>query len=172
MAIIRQEIVDGGPHIQANGQYRGILEFEFDDGRIVRQNLRAADSAAWATLLTEIGQKVQAGQAKRDSYSGVSGSVEITANKQANIKERAVAYLRTAIQEKDAHSAYLLLDRFNTYRLAQGWTLPQVQTNLASAGLTQEEWDQIRTIYQYLSSAGRPAIMADYKTIQDQWEAR
>lgn len=171
MAIIRQDVVEG-PYVEANGEHRGIVEFEFDDGRVIRRNLSAVNFAAWSEKLLDIGGQLQAAQEIQDAQAGVDANVEITAHKQANAKQRAVAYLRAAWQEEDAYAAFLLFDRFNTYRLAQGWTLVQVQANLASAGLTQEEWDAMRTMYQYLSSAGRPAIMADNRTIQAQWESR
>lgn len=171
MAIIRQDVVDG-PYAEANGEHRGIVEFEFDDGRVIRRNLSAVSLGAWSEKLIDIGAELQAAQERADANDGVSANQEITAHKQANAKQRAVAYLRNAWEQENAYAAFLLFDKFNTYRLAQGWTLNQVQTQLASAGLTAEEWTGMRDAYQYLSSAGRPAIMADNLTIQAQWESR
>ena len=171
MPIIDTNVIDG-PNVQASGQHRGTLEFIFSDGRKVTRNVRAADATAWANLILDLPAGVQESMEQNDAQEGIGPDVEIIANKEANIKQRAVAYLRAAMEEERAFDAFLLLDKFNDFRLAKGWNLNQVVAGLASAGMTEEEWAGIKAAYQYLSSAGRPAIMDSAKTIQAQWEAR
>lgn len=130
------------------------------------------DPNAFDAYLTQAGDMVLASFKQQDAGEGVDADTDIAANKEATQQDKAVAYLRRAWQEQDAYQAYRLLDRFNTYRQAQGWTLNQVQANLASAGLTVAEWDSIKTAYQYLSAGTRPAEMAAAAVIQDTWEAR
>jgi len=53
MSIIRQDII-GQVSIQANGERRAQVEFEFDDGRVIRKNLRAPDAAITETKINGI----------------------------------------------------------------------------------------------------------------------
>lgn len=172
MPITSIDVRDGDPTIQATGEHRGTVECTFADGRIVQRNLRAPDANAWQDKVANIGAEVQDQMELQDADAGVDPDEEVVAGGEASIEQRAVAYLRGAWGEENARDAYLLFDRFNTFRLAQGWNLNQVQAGLASAGLTTEEWDEMKTAYQYLDGAGRPAIMNDYQTIQGNWEAR
>lgn len=171
MPITSQPVVDG-PSIHADGSRRGFVDFTFTDGRVVRRIVRAPDATAWANLLVGLPAKVEAAQEIKDAQSDIDADTEVTAHLEASIEQRAVAYLRAAWGEEQAYDAYLLFDRFNTYRLAQGWTLEQVQAGLSSAGLTTDEWDEMKTSYLYLDGGGRPAIMASAKTVQGNWEAR
>lgn len=130
------------------------------------------DPTAFDSYLSQGAELALAEIKQRDAEEGINSNTAIAANKEATIQERAVAYLRAAWREENSYDAYLLFDRFNTYRLAQGWTLNQVQANLASAGLTVEEWNGMQAAYQYLSSSGRPTTMENNQVIQAQWEAR
>lgn len=130
------------------------------------------DPNAFDTYLTQAGDMVLAQFKLQDAGEGIDADTDIAANKEATAQEKAVAYLRRAWQEEDAYKAYRLLDRFDIYRQAQGWPLNQVQSNLAAAGLTVDEWDSIKTAYQYLSGGTRPADMAAHAVIQENWEAR
>lgn len=179
MAIVRQDVIDG-PNVQASGEHRGIVEFEFGSvgpvgtagNLIVTKPLRAPNLAAWSELLVDIGDVVQTSQEESDASEGVSPDEEVVANGQASIEQRAVAYLRAAWETELAYDAFLLFDKFNDFRLAKGWNLNQVAAELASAGLESDEWDAMKTSYQYLSGGQRPATMSDAKTIQANWEAR
>lgn len=168
--IVRRDIIDG-PRIQANGQYRARVEFEFDDGRIKQKTLRAPNEAAWNALLATINDRMQEGQAENDAAEIDDFDADIAAVGQASIQQRAVAYIRRALQQRQAYDAYRLLDRFNQFRLAQGWSINQVQANLASAGLTEKEWNRARDAFQYLNAGTRPADMLAYKDIQETWES-
>jgi len=172
MPIVSIDVRDGDPTIQASGEHRGTVTATFADGRIVERNLRAPDADAWNDKIAAISAEIQAQQEVSDADSGVSPDAEVVANGEASIEQRAVAYLRRAWQEENCRDAYLLFDKFNDFRLARGWNLNQVQAGLMGAGLTVEEWDSMKTAYQYLAGAGRPAIMNDYLTIQGNWEAR
>ena len=172
MPIVSIDVRDGDPTIQANGQHRGTVAATFADGRIVERSLRAADADAWNDLIAGISAEIQAKQEVQDAEAGVSSDDEIVAGGEASVEQRAVAYLRAAWGQELARDAYLLFDKFNDFRLARGWNLNQVQTGLMSAGLTVDEWDEMKAAYQYLAGAGRPAIMNDYQTIQGNWESR
>jgi len=172
MAIIRTDVVDG-PNIQADGSYRGVIEFEFDDARIVRRSVRAPDASSWSALLLTLEAEVQASQERQDADAIVDPDVDISANGQANQKQVALVYLRKAYQTGDPWIAYKLFDRFNAYRVSQGWTLGQVQTQLATVGLTQEEWDLMAARYSYLSQTNRVTAMSGYQDVLagDTWGA-
>lgn len=171
MALVGQDIVDG-PNIQVTGEHRGAIDFTLDDGRVIRRIVQAPNAQAWADALIDLPAEVLADVENADAQTDIAADVEITAHKQASAKQRAVAYLRAAWATDQAYEAYLLLDRFNAFRLAQGWTLNNVSAALAAAGLTADEWEDIKTAYLYLSSSGRPATMATAKQIQAVWEAR
>ena len=171
MPIINQTVVEG-PDVQSDGEHRGIVEFEFDTGTVVRRNVRAVDATEWAERLIDLAPLIQTEQEQIDARDGAGPDVEVTANKEASIEQRALAYLRAAWETEESYAAYLLFDKFNDYRLAKGWSLNQVQTGLASVGLTVEDWDDMKAAYTYLSGGGRPATMADALTIQGVWEAR
>lgn len=172
MPIISIDVRDGDPTIQASGEHRGSVAATFSDGRIVERNLRAADANAWNDLIAGISAKIEADQQKRDAEDAVDSESEVSANKEASIAQTALAYLRAAWQQEQAHDAYLLFARFANYVSNNGYTWNNVKTHLFAVGLEQEEWDKIKTAYTYLNGAGRPAIMADGKTIQGNWEAR
>lgn len=161
MAITSSVVVDG-PNVQADGQRRGVIEFTFDDGRVVRRSVRAPDITAWTALLLAIDGEVEAAIQLSDAEEASQTDTEITAVKQASIKQVAVAYLRTAYATGDPLRAYLLFSRFNDYRNSQGWSMDQVVTNLATVGLTDEEWADMKDRYLYLSDAARVTTMQAY----------
>ena len=166
MPIISSEVVDG-PNIQADESRRGTIEFTFDDGRIIRRNIRAKDALSWANLLIDLPAEVEAKAQIDDAEEASETDNEITTVKQASIKQVALAYLRKAYSLGDPYLAYLKFARFNDYRLAQGWTLAQVVSGLTEVGLTQEEWGLMLARYQYLSEAGRVTAMVAYQSVLD-----
>lgn len=171
MSVVRVDVIDG-PNVQAHGEHRGRVEVELSDGRIFTPSVRAPDAPTWANRIVDIGQEVLDQTIEQDSQEGVDADTEVTAHKLASVKQRAVAYLRKAWEMENAYEAFLLFDKFNDYRNAQGWNLNQVQANLIDEGLTVEEWDAMKTAYQYLAAAGRPAIMSDARDIQANWDNR
>ena len=74
------------------------------------------DPTALDSYITQAQNLAVAKVTQQDAQEGVDPDTEITANKEATIQERAVAYLRRAWQEEEAYDAYRLFDRFNTYR--------------------------------------------------------
>jgi hypothetical protein len=172
MPIVSIDVRDGDPTIQTSGQHRGTIAATFDDGRIVERNIRAADADEWNDLVASIGIEMQAKQEQQDAANSVDPESEVAASQEASIAQAAVAYLRAAWQEELAPDAYLLFARFNNYVINKGYTWNDVQTHLLAEGLEQEEWDEIKTAYQYLNGGGRPAIMAEAKTIQGNWESK
>lgn len=172
MPVQTSDVRAGDPSVQASGHYRGTVDVTLTDGRVYALRINAADLDEWNDKVAAAGSTVEALFQESDAAAAVSADGEVVSNKEASIQQVAVAYLRAAWETENAYDAYLLFSRFNTYRLNNGWTLDQVQANLAAAGLSAEEWTNMRTAYQYLNGGGRPAIMADAKTIQDNWEAR
>lgn len=166
------DVREGDPTTQASGQVRGTVDVTFTDGRVFTRNLRAADLDAWNDMIANYTAVIEAQVAESDAYDDLNPDEDIAAHKEATVKQRAVAYLREAMQQEYAREGYRRLWKFDQYRQAQGWTVNQVVTNLLEAGLTQEEWDEMLAAYQYLSDAGRPAIMNDYHAIQEQWSNR
>ena len=172
MAVIDITPFNGEPTQQASGQWRGSAQYTFDDGRKVARRITAASAGEWANKMSDIVPELELQVQEGDAAEGVSSDTEITANKQSSIQQRAVAYLRGAMAEEDPYAAFLLLDRFNTFRLAQGWDLNQVTAGLAVAGLESEEWDTMKAAYQYLSNAGRVTAMQAVQDINQTWADR
>lgn len=168
MPVVDTNVTDG-PNVQADGQHRGTVEFIFDDGRVVTRNVRAPDANAWANLVADLPQEVEASQEQSDADEAVDNDVEVSNYKQANMKQLAVAYLRRALSSEDPYVAYLRFSRFNDFRLAQGWSLNQVQAGLMDAGLTEDEWDIMRDAYTWLSNAGRVTAMQAYQDVATGW---
>jgi len=172
MPIASVDVRAGDPQVQASGEYRGVVDVTFTDERVVMIALWASSLDEWNDKVAAVYAEAQERMAESDAPESVDIAQAVDAKGEADIKSVAVAYLRAAWNTQDVHEAYTLFTRFNTYRLAQGWSLTQVQAGLASAGLTVEEWDKMRTAYTYLNSAGRPAIMSDAKSIQAYWDNR
>lgn len=166
MPITNTEIVDV-VSVQPDGSRRGTVDLTFADGRVFRRHLRAADAARWANLLLDIVAEQEAKVAQDDADEASETDNEIAPVKEAGIKFVAVAYLRKAYQIEDPYLAYLKFERFNTYRNAQGWNLNQIAVKLSTAGLTSEEWTDMKDRYVYLSEAGRVTAMVAYQAVLD-----
>lgn len=170
MPVLSVDVRAGDPTVQASGQHRGTVDVTFDDGRVITLNLRAPDLDSWNDAVANAGAQAQAQMERRDAEEAV-GDQDIAANKEASIAQSAIAYIRSAWNEPQAYDAYLLFDRINTFITNNGgWAT--VKPILLANGLTEEEYDQCAAAYQYLSGAGRPAIMAEARTIQSNWEAQ
>ena len=172
MPIVNTYLGPGDPTIQASGEYRGRINFEFTGGRIISRNIRAPDADTWAALLLSLDGAVELQQQQNDAEQGVDPDAVIVAGGEASIEQRAVAYLRAAWRSEDPYAAFLLFERFNNFRLAKGWSVGDVFVGLSGAGLEQEEWDEMNTAYQYLAGASRPAAMSAYQTIKANWDGR
>lgn len=166
MPITDTNVIDG-PNVQDNGDYRGEMEFIFDDGRRIVRAVNAADAAAWANLIVDMPALIEDAIEEKDANEASEVDQEITAYKQASIKRVALAFLRRAYSTGDPYRAYLKFSRFNDYRLAQGWTLNQVVENLSEVGLTDDEWTDMRDRYQYLSQADRVTAMSAFQAVLD-----
>ena len=171
MPITSIDVRDGDPTVQASGQHRGTVAATFSDGRIVERSVRAKDADEWNDKIAAISDLIQAQQEASDAQSAVDPETPVTAHKEASQAQTCIAYIREALATEQAYDAFLLLDRINTYVVANaGW--PTVKPILLAAGLDEEEYDKAGNAFNYLSSAGRPAIMSDAKTIQANWEAQ
>lgn len=165
-AIVSSEVIDG-PNIQADDSHRGVIEFTFDDSRVVRKSVRAPDAVSWANLLISLPAEVERSQQESDAEAFSEIDQEITAHKQASIKQVALAYLRNAYQTGHPLAAYQKFSRFNDYRIAQGWNLNQVVAGLTSVGLAEGEWTEMKARYQYLSNSARVTAMQAYQSVLD-----
>ena len=169
MPVQSVDVRDGDPTIQASGQYRGTVTVTFDDGRIIERNLRAPDSDAWSDAVANAGLEAQSQMESRDAEDAVAPEADVAANKEAAIAQTCVAYIRQAWQEETAYAAHALYARINTYVTTHSdWNT--AHTHLLAEGLEQEEYDQAKAAYQYLSGSGRPATLSDAQTIQTAWE--
>lgn len=170
MPIIRQDVIDG-PSIQSSGERRGTIEFEFDDGRIIRREVRAPDATSWADLLIDLPADVEQTVQLQDAKVASEGDAEVIDAEpgQASREQIALEYLRQAYRLESPYEAYLKFDKFNNYRLLRGWNVNQVVAGLTSVGLTQEEWDLMLSSYQYLSNPARVTAMEAYQPIAENW---
>jgi len=169
MPITSVDVRDGDPTIQASGQHRGTVTGTFDDGRILERNLRTPDSDTWNDKVAAQSAEMQATMEKRDAEDAVTPDEDVAANKEATIAQTCVAYIRQAWNEETAYDAHALYARINTYVTNHSdWNT--AHTHLIAEGLTQEEYDQAKAAYQYLSGSGRPATLSDAQTIQTAWE--
>jgi hypothetical protein len=170
MPVSGSDVRTGDPTIQASGQYRGTVDVYFDDGRQEPVNIRAADQDAWNDAVAAAESVAQARMEERDANE-VVGDHDVAANKEATIAQTCVAYIRRAWQIELAYDAYLLYARIDTY-VGNHSDWNTAHTHLLAEGLTQEEYDQAKDAYTYLSGAGRPATMSDARTIQANWESQ
>lgn len=83
----------------------------------------------------------------------------------ADIALVAIQYLRKAYNTIDSFEAYKRFDKFNDFRISQGWSINQVVSGLSWVGLTQDEWDLMYVRYSYLINPQRITIMQNYQTI-------
>jgi hypothetical protein len=163
--------ISGEPTVQASGQHRGTITVTFDDGRIVNRNMRAPDRAGWDARIAAIGDEIQAKVEASDARRAVSPTEDIAANDEASIAQTCIAYIRRAWTEPQAYDAGLLYSRINTYVTNHSdWAT--AHTHLIAAGLSQEEYDQAKAAYQYLSGSTRPAALSAAQIIQNNWEAQ
>ena len=167
MPIVSSELRAGDPTITSTGKRSGTIDFTFADGRIITRNVRAQDATAWAQLLIDLPAQVEKDIEILDAQEVAETDNAIASYKDAPIKRVALAYLRRAYSTGDPYRAYVKFERFNDYRVAQGWTVNQVVTNLAEVGLTDDEWTEMRDRYQYLSETGRVTSMVAFQAVLD-----
>ena len=170
MAVSSVDVRSGDPSVQASGQYRGTVDVLFDDGRVITLNLRAPDLDAWNDAVANAGAQAQEMMESRDAQEAV-GDTDIAANKEASIAQSAIAYIRAAWTAEAAYDAWILFSRINTFITNNGGWVTAKPILLAN-GLAEEEYDQCAAAYNYLSGAGRPATLAEARTIQGNWEAQ
>jgi hypothetical protein len=171
MPITSIDVRDGDPTVQASGQHRGTIKATFDDGRISEKSLRAADADEWNDKVAAAWGDMEADMVRSDAYAAVDPDADVTANKEASQPQTCIAYIKQAWEQESANDAWLLYARINNYVTSQSdW--PTVKPLLLAEGLSEEEFDQASAAYQYLSGAGRPAILANAQTIQDAWESQ
>ena len=168
MPIQSAELRPGDPTVEVTGEYRGVLDVTFTDGRVKTVSLRAPDEDEWSAKMLTIQAQVQAQMSRQDAQEAADVGGEILgAYKEASEQEQALAFMRAAYDEEDIYRAYLKFARFNDYRVRNGWSLTQVVTNLASVGLTADEWEEFKTFWQYASNTARVTAMEAYQGVVD-----
>ena len=172
MPIVNQDVRDGDPVEEAGGIFAGIVIFTFSDGREVQKRVVAKSLQEWSNKIIDLPDIVEAEVARADAESDLSDDEEIAAKGEATREQRALAYLRKAYSLDDPYKAFLLFDRFNEFRVQRGWSLDQVESQLAGVGLGAEEWAAMRAAYTYLAGGGRPAVMLATQTINENWASR
>ncbi len=164
MAIISSGVIENSQ--RKHGQYRVRLQYDFDDGRSITVGpIQLPLSTDAAQTLLDREASVISDLQKRDSEEVSEIDTPILAYKQADIKQVALAYLRKAYRTGNPYQSYLKFKRFDDYRVDQGWSLGQVTSNLASVGLTSDEWTLMKNRYQYLSNTNRVLDMEVFQTI-------
>lgn len=152
--------IRGSGKPEADGSYRDVIDVIFDDGRVESLRVTAPDSTAWSETLLEAENRALRLMQERDANDVVESDAEIEGPvKEASPAQQAVAYLRRAMETKDSYEAYRKFSRFNNYRLARGWNINVVQTRLEAAGLTPEEWEEMKARFQYLNEPSRVTAM-------------
>lgn len=178
MPIVSSEVVIN--HAEEDEYHRRIRELHTDHtGVVTPVNYKAVFNEA-GNIIDEDGTilfntladktaanavKVEKSLVNNESEEMSETDNEIIAGDYADIRVVALRYLRKAYLIEDSYAAYKKFDRFNSYRVSQGWTVNQVVSNLATVGLTQNEWDTILTRYVYLSNATRVEVMQNYQII-------
>lgn len=164
MPITQTDIIDG-PNPQRGGAQRGTIRLTFDDGRAFERRINAIDAIEWSSKVLNIVAEQEAKVALDGAKEASKEDAEIATVKEASREQVALAFLRTAMEIGEPYLAYLKLNRFNDYRLDKGWSLNQVVAGLASVGLTEEEWVDMKARFQYLSNASRVTAMQDYNVV-------
>lgn len=157
-----------------NGATRRIRERHTDDiGVAYIRSYNCALDADVNSLLTANAIKLEAELADSEAESASDTDNEIVAGDYADVALVVLKYLRKAYALNDSYESYKKIERFNNYRVSQGWAINQVVAHLSAVGLTQEEWDLMLARYSYLSNAQRVTAMENYQLVLngDIWRA-
>jgi hypothetical protein len=150
-------------------KWRGTAEYVLDDGRRITREIIANTAGEWADKMADAVADVEAWFAKKDAEEGVEKDEPITENKTATKLDRAAAKIRAAARQEDPYTAYKMFTRFNEYRLAQGYTVPQVRAALATVGMTAEEFDKYIGWYQTILNV--PDAIAAWQVVESYAQA-
>ena len=157
--------------VQVTGQYRGVIVCTFADARILELNRRAPNQAAWDALKAGADTEAEAIMARQDAQAMVDPDQDVAASGEASQADTCIAYIRAAWGEQFATDAYALYVRINNYVTNNGgWAA--AKPALLTAGLSDEEYTQAETAWNYLSNGTRPAEMAAGQVIQGAWEGQ
>lgn len=168
MPVINVSLMPGDPTIETNGEYRGTVQVEFDDGRIISRNMRAPDEDSWSAKMLGVQGAVEAEAQQKDAIEAAENDVEILGQyREADKRQQALAYLRKAMQIGNPYLAYQKFARFNSWRLSEGYSIPAVKTALAAVGLEDDEWVDMSDRFQYLSNSARITAMQAYQGVVD-----
>jgi len=170
MALVSAVARAGSPTQEPDGFWRGTALYTFDDGRVFRRAIVGTTEEDWSVEMNVASNAVIREVSESDARASITSVDDIAPAGQATAKQRAVAYLRDAMNMQDPYEAYLLFDKFNTFRTANGWSVNQVADALQSEGLKAEDWYAMKTIYSVLSAGA--SIMQQHKDIEEDWDNR
>lgn len=128
---------------------------------------QAALAAEYAPVLAQHATKLAESFGESEAEAASDTNDIIAATDYADITLVAIHYLRKAYNTSDSLEAYKKFDKFNDFRVAQGWAINQVVAGLTDVGLTQEEWDLMYARYAYLSNAQRVTAMENYQLVMN-----
>lgn len=157
----------GDPAQQADGSWRGTAIYTFDDAQVVERTFSAVDEGTWHTtkdgMVPDVEEKLQWQNA--DEAIAIDYDIRLGAYKQAGQRKIGLTYLRAAMDIEDPLQAYYKFKYFDDYRVDEGWTVNEVYLQLLPVGLQDDEWQDMKTRYIYLSDPGRVTTMLDYETL-------
>lgn len=161
MPIIDRQITHSSAH---SGRLRIRCTYFFSDGRESTLGpMYVANQLAADTKLIALEPEVLASIQNQDAEDSERNDLAIEDSAgESTLKQRAIQYLKRAMSEDDPFIAFSKLDRFNTFRTNQGWTVAQVKAQL---NLTDDQWNKIITRYSYLQANEQALI--NYNLIVD-----
>ena len=147
MPVVNTEIVNFTLH---RGGNRAVAEYTFASGHTERKRISNAgiDEAAALVKATNIVSGAEDSVANLDAEKAEYNNLPIEDPAgESTLQQRARQYLKRAMAEDNPIIAFSKLDRFNTFRTNQGWTVAQVKAQL---NLTDPQWAAISARYGYL----------------------
>lgn len=142
MALISSELAEYTRHKDRN---RARYRFVFDNRTVDIGPIFVADEAEANAKLAEI-EAMAIEQAKKLDASALTDIVDSGEATKADV---AKLFLQRAMSEPESYKAYAKLKQFNEYRIAQGYTFPQVK---AALNIPDEQWDKIVARWQHLDA--------------------
>jgi len=164
--IIDSEIV-GDPRPSRDGSVRVTVRYTLEDGRQVVRSMKVPKNGIVEDRINSFKSKIEARVIESDANSAVNNGLEIADSQAAPRKRVALAYLRRALAVGNPLTAYIMFEKFQAYKLQNGWNNSQVIDALQDAGLNRGEWNKMKARYQYLKTEENVATMQAYKALLD-----
>lgn len=122
---IDRAVVVGRPGKQADGSYRGVIDFILTDGRVIRRDgVRAPSQEALDARPNELTADVLEGVIRRDAEEAVQLGIQI-AHKEASQNDVYYAWMQAAFNEDDPVAAYNMMKEVAPVLVGMGLTAEQ-----------------------------------------------